>query len=519
MNGGDRQNMRYTFNLVDRQWIPCVTTYGRRVELGLRELFRRVHELREIRGDSPLETISLYRLVLAVLHRVYGPRTLGEWSSLWNAGRGGWDLERLDDYLNRWYDRFDIFDNDHPFYQMVGFSANRESPVSRLFQELASGNNPTLFDHSYDHRVEPRHASAAARALVAHQTFALGGGRSPTGYTRDAPLASSVAVLLTGDNLFETLMFNLVRYDPLNSEPIPAFDADRPAWERNDPILPAETRPVLGYLDLLTWQSRAIRFIPEGEPTDPWVSRLYYGQGEVLDLENTIDPQVPLVRCNKDLSRLRLFPERAVWRDSTVLIDINSSDTQPAKASSWVATLRRGRILDRTHPIRLSAYGMATGQAKVELWREEHIPLSLDYLEDQQLLARLRAELAKAESVGESLDNALFVLAKFIVCPAADEPGVKYDRTVVRRVADQFNAVSHYWASLEVPFYSLALDLVGDMEEAILEWNASIKRLAWEALGIELDGVERDSRTLKASVNARRVLGAGLARVLGREGS
>ena len=160
--------------------------------------------------------------------------------------------------------------------------------------------------------MEPMTAHAVARALVAHQAFAVGGGRSPTGYTSHAPLVGSVAVILVGDNLFETLMFNLVMYDQKKSRPIPASETDRPSWERDHPILPGEPRPVLGYLDLLTWQSRAIRLVPQGDQVNPRVSHLYYGQGEILDLEGTIDPQVPMVKAKDDMARLRLIPDRAV---------------------------------------------------------------------------------------------------------------------------------------------------------------------------------------------------------------
>lgn len=516
MNGGDDQDMHYTFNLVDRPWIPCVTMNGRSVHVGLRDLLRKTHDLVEIRSESPLETVSIYRLVLAILHRVFGPRNRDEWASLWNGGHGGWDTSLLDDYLDRWRNRFDLFSEDGPFYQMAGFTANRESPVSRLFHELASGNNPTLFDHSQDAHMEPMTADAVARALVAHQTFAVGGGKSPTGYTSHAPLVGSVAVMLVGDNLFETLMLNLVMYDPKESRPIPASETDRPSWERDDPILPGKRRPVLGYLDLLTWQSRAIRLVPQGDRSNPRVSHLYYGQGEIFDLEGTTDPQVPMVKVKDDMARLRLIPDRAVWRDSTVLVGLNSPDVQPAAANGWVSTLRQRRVLQRRHPIHLSAYGLASGRAKILLWREERIPLPLEYLEDQLLLADLNRELCKAESVGESVDKAIYFLARYLVCPDADDPNAKPDRDAVKRVSSQFRVTSHYWASLEVPFRSLVVDLVDDMEQAVVRWNASIERRAWEALGIALEGIERDARTFKASINARRILGAGIARALGR---
>ena len=75
------------------------------------------HEWREIRGDTPLETASLHRLLLAVLHRVFGPKSTRAWKSLW--GREQFDRGMLDEYLHqpKIHQRFDLFDSEKPFYQ------------------------------------------------------------------------------------------------------------------------------------------------------------------------------------------------------------------------------------------------------------------------------------------------------------------------------------------------------------------------------------------------------------------
>ena len=45
-------------------------------------------------------TAALHRLLLAVLHRVFGPENLATWKRLWQAGR--FDATALDDYWRRW---------------------------------------------------------------------------------------------------------------------------------------------------------------------------------------------------------------------------------------------------------------------------------------------------------------------------------------------------------------------------------------------------------------------------------
>ena len=109
--------MTYTFNLIDEPWIPCLTFDGERVEFGLRDSLVQAHELRELHGDTPLETAALYRLLLAVLHRVFGPEKRSRWKSLWARER--FDKSTLENYLHRpeIYRRFDLFDPEKPFYQ------------------------------------------------------------------------------------------------------------------------------------------------------------------------------------------------------------------------------------------------------------------------------------------------------------------------------------------------------------------------------------------------------------------
>src|SRR5262249_51626163 len=118
-----------------------------------------------------------------------------------------------------------------------------------------------------EHDWETRPAASAACWLVAFQAFALGGtitrekGKKPSA---DAgQLVKSAVVLAKGDNLFQTLMLNLVQYSADEEKPF-AFSADRdkPAWEREGETSPIDRR-YDGYLDLLTWQSRRVKLVPE----------------------------------------------------------------------------------------------------------------------------------------------------------------------------------------------------------------------------------------------------------------
>jgi hypothetical protein len=92
--------MAVSFNLIDEPFLPVVRLDGRTKEVGLRTALRQAHDLRELRDDSPLVTAALHRLLLAVLHRVFGPEDEDAWARLRDRGR--WDAEAIDAYLGHW---------------------------------------------------------------------------------------------------------------------------------------------------------------------------------------------------------------------------------------------------------------------------------------------------------------------------------------------------------------------------------------------------------------------------------
>src|SRR5688572_1146322 len=109
--------MTLNFNLIDEPWLPSIRLDGMPVELSLWETLREAPRLRELQGETPLVTAALYRPLLAILHRVFGPHRRREWQQLWQAGQ--WDETALEAYFRQWRSRFDLFEAEHPFYQIA----------------------------------------------------------------------------------------------------------------------------------------------------------------------------------------------------------------------------------------------------------------------------------------------------------------------------------------------------------------------------------------------------------------
>lgn len=164
-----------SFNLIDQPWIPCIPHTGNGpVLLGLRDTLVHAHEHRELLDNSPLVTVALHRLLLAIIHRtLHGPRTTAEWQALREQGR--FDVQRISDYLESCRSRLDLFDSQRPFYQVPRMEDVNTISAATLAHEKASGNNSTLFDHTTN-STGALIPHQAARYLVAFQAFALGGG-------------------------------------------------------------------------------------------------------------------------------------------------------------------------------------------------------------------------------------------------------------------------------------------------------------------------------------------------------
>jgi CRISPR system Cascade subunit CasA len=485
---------------------------GTTKELNLPEMLDRARDIREIRHSSPLVTIALHRLALCILHRNFGPRERDDWRALWSNGGGHWDMAVIQSYFVTHRSAFDIFDEDHPFYQVADIPGARRSPISRLYHELASGNNTTLFDHSLDLMPTSVSAAEAACVLVTHQAFAVGGGRSPSGYTTSAPLIGSVAVLVRGQNLFETLMLNLIRYAPEYDDPIPCQN-DRPAWESQEPLNLGSKRRTRGYLDLLTWQSRGIRLLPEGPPDNPQVSQLLYAQGVTIDDELIRDPQVPAYKDDKrGERRLRLSPERALWRDSAALLNLSKSVGRPVQALEWLSHFVDD-CLNESALYNLNAFGLATDKAKILLWREEELPLPLRYLEKPDLANTLGDEITRAEKGARALQQALRTLARHVLYPDNQS---RVDPDQVRRYAGSFHAEQVYWSRLGFHFLRLVPGLADDVERAQRAWVEAVRHDAIAAMEETLKGLGTSARVLKAATKARAVLYGEMAVHVGR---
>jgi CRISPR system Cascade subunit CasA len=531
-----------SFNLLDEGWIPCLRSSHAPPEyLSIREVFRQAPMLRQIVDPAPTVTASIHRLLLAILHRsLQGPRSPTEWGTTWR--HGSWDVARIEAYLARWHDRFDLFTEDHPFYQTTGLADTAFKDINQLTHERASNRNlrQLLFDHSLPGMgISP---AAAARYLLAQQNFSVGGmfGLNPGEGQREkfapaSPLLTSAVCLVAGKNVFESLMLNWHQYDREAELPFAFSGEDRPAWERDDPVRVRERLPE-GWVDLLTWQCRRIALRPTvGADGELRVTHVALMQGyrlpeafEVATSE-TMVAYAKYTKAQHDVSPwlpIGLTEGRATWRDSHALFQSVASERQRPRTLDWLQRLIAGGYLESRTVFPLDIYGLLADQAKIDDWRHETLPLPSAFVQSPEMVEPLRRALDLAEQVAQLLVPRILNLPlkpRPVRGPSPlrmlGEELLRYtsERTPDGRAASQLgnhlSPEAGYWAALEGPFRTFitrlpsdfTVDRFGDVSErgdAAREWGRTVVRVARGCFDDTLRGMTTSARSLRAIAKA-----------------
>lgn len=557
-----------TFSLIEQCWIPVRPLGGGAVkEVGLRELLLHADQFGRIDDPSPLVTVALYRLALAVLHRAlsgpYDPAQAADWY------KNGFPAEKLEDYFRRHQDRFDLFHPELPFMQDWRLpSESADYHWSLMTSEDGSYNSNFLY--GLKNRVEsvfPANAhqlvrekvlghiqpSQAVRQLLQHLTFSLGG--RTTGATdpqSDSPAASAALVLAEGDHLQQTLSLNLLPYDT------DAIQKDIPPWEWERTELESRAKGkqvIAGFASRYTWLSRGVRLNPSESGEITWLA---YGGGinPVTEAKGQYLEPMAAYRSGKDeaLRPLRLEPSRLFWRDFTALLP--SGDREPMTlwnarnilravkppSTNASGTSRRERLKsanrDYQRAIQVSVYGISRKQQKINLYRQENFSLSEQFVEDTQTYTNVvNVALQDAEAGAVALRRALRLMCWLMVTTEADRQKEGTDparlkalseylanlpdhedetaykgKEVPKKVARLYRQLpgeDFYWSSLDPLFRALISGPVDD--QTLTNWNRELVHVARSSWNLALTALGDDEAALRADAQAERLFNRLLA--------
>jgi len=481
------------FNLIDEKWIPVRFPDGTRDELGISDTLLRSKEITAIEDSSPLVVAALHRFLLAVLYRALeGPTDIDEAKSLF---REGMPSEKIAAYLKKWRDRFWLFDEKYPFYQVSAFEPQVKKGKKEWGSWLAvaaehnANNAKVLFDHIEVAAAGSIASRMAARWLVACQTFALAGGNSDFVYRKNAPSASAVMVLPLGANLHDTLLFCLV---PENKK---VLEADWPIWEQ-EPV-PLESlksgiaRRAMGKADLYTWLTRSIKFhLNDNGDT---LSELAFASGVEFSSEGCVDPMLGYRIDDKKGTLPIQFRGRGLWRDfDSLLPDESHLAPQVIEHATALTRLNRERF-----PRSVVVLGQANNKAKIEYWRMERFALPEALVGDRCIRTEIRQLLSEAEKAERALVRSLRAAAKLIISKGERElqadkwsagkwmPG-DVSKFLGKNTFETVPvALGSYWSTLESRFHETLREytLGQDPDDIRCQWLRAVRstlKKAWE---------------------------------------
>lgn len=289
------------FNLLDEPWIRVLNRDCAVEEVSLRDALLRAHGLKDLAGELPTQDAALLRLLLAVLFAVFArvdaagrpaplaagnagiEAALARWKELWALGR--FPEAPIEAYFATWHDRFWLFDDDHPFWQVPekkwktakNEPAGTKYTAAKLNGEISeSDNKPRLFMAFSGVGKEALTYAQAARWLLCVNAY---DDTSAKPSERGLPSVGAGWVgrlgfiQVQGKTLFETLMLNLTLLK--DGKEAWAWDFDnvdrpwlyRPCWELDAPR--AGERTAITWPQnpaaWLTLQSRRLRLVRAGD--------------------------------------------------------------------------------------------------------------------------------------------------------------------------------------------------------------------------------------------------------------
>lgn len=428
------------YDLRKEPWIPVERIDGSFDTVSIRKALLEAHLIRRISGEIPCEGISLLRLLLALVYCIYPiPEDMGEkdrcriWNEVWS--HGSFDADRVEEYLSDYPHEFDLFDKEHPFYQVPGLAYMGDKkefdPIGEFMIDVPKPEK-YLFSMRSARHLDALPLDLAARYLVVAQAFDTAGIKSPVVGNTSAKSGKAYApkgalgtgwcgalggIYLEGQNLFETLLLNWVLV--LHHISVTASDDFAP-WERDVSTADTCQREPTGPIDLLTWQSRRMRLIPSEDGLT--ICGVIISYGDVLIPANkqrfemmtgwreSKQQQKKLGTATVPLMPVAPDTARALWRGLPSLLAIADLRLRPG-VIGWMGELQDVQNPDdwRLH-VRIVCQGVSYGTQSSVV--DDVVADSVDLR--ATLLRNDSSAVVKLLDVLNRADRAVDVLVRFV---------------------------------------------------------------------------------------------------------
>lgn len=393
------------FNLLNEPWVAVLCKDGSYAEVSLLDLFRHAHMYESFAGDSKAQDVAMMRFCLGILHRVFSqvnaqgiPYKQTSVDDVLNVWKGLYDMghfpDVVTDYLIKWQDRFDLYDEKHPFYQVpadfflmdMKKAEEKKLSVTALDANIAKSGNVNKLKvcatRSFGDDAVLSHAEAA-RWLIYRQTFDLASGK---GYWKDSKTVKAERgggadvsafflsfgaklghLVVHGSSLWETLLLNFAMLN--NGETL--FDYDpvchtrtdlpgSPFWEW-DQVVTVDDENVMRQqptspVALLCLRSRLVHLIPESDG----VRYFWSTYGDYVTWQDNMTEQNSLFKLvkSKDKPMTRL-PQSVSSRFFENFSGVVAADT--SGLIGWLRCLQSVGYLPKDRALLFSGLSLEVG--------------------------------------------------------------------------------------------------------------------------------------------------------------
>lgn len=331
------------FNLLDEQWVRVMDSSCKVSEVSLKEVLLNAHNYKALKGELPTQDVAVMRLMLAVLHTVFSrvdengdeapldedddDEALDRWKALWDKGH--FSEKAITEYLDEWHERFWLFHPERPFGQIAGLNIGTDYDAPKLNGEVSESSNKKRFFSIYsgEEKMTLTYPQAARWLLYLNayddtSSKPTKEGKAKAGGKLPSPgigwLGKLGLIYLKGNNLFETLMLNLVM---INNDIVQSDQ--RPLWEQES-ISSAERTEIPIPNDLAKLYTLQSRRIILNRKDDKVVGYKLLG-GDFFEKENAFFEPMTVWNSPKkdtdDFTPKRHDSSKQMWREFSVLYD------------------------------------------------------------------------------------------------------------------------------------------------------------------------------------------------------
>ena len=369
------------FNLIDEPWIRVMDSNCNVSEVSLKDAILNAHNYKSLSGELPTQDIAVMRLMLAVLHTVYSradengnesplendeDEAVDRWKALWKKGR--FSEKAIGDYFETWHERFWLFHPERPFAQVAGLNIGTDYDAPKLNGEISESSNKVRFFSMYSENEKSSLTyPQATRWLLYLNAYddtsskPTKEGKAKAGGSLPSPgvgwLGKLGLIYITGNNLFETLMLNLIM---VNEDIVQ--ESQNPLWEQ-EKVSDAERTEIALPSDLAalyTLQSRRIFLIRK----DNKVASYKLLGGDFFEKENAFfEPMTVWNLPKKNGSAFtpkRHDSSKQMWREFSVLF--GEKGGKQAGVLRWFKNFLQGKnLIPRSYLLKTSITAVEYG--------------------------------------------------------------------------------------------------------------------------------------------------------------